>query len=251
MRKLPVPVLVLVSAFAAACGGSSSNSSPPPSGPVAGTIDGHTFTPTTTGDVKGLVAGSGATPCSLGPLGTAGVKALAVELTSYANACGDFASATCAFHPNAQTVTLLFAKLNTAAGGAEPALAPGTYPIAVSPAGVVLESPSTTVFHLAYAQAISTDGTCNGNSPTALTPAANGTLRIDSVAGPITGHVSVSFVNSATHAAAGTLEGDFSAPLCSGTVDVCALATLAIASGGGGTVPPELFCSTTGATCVP
>jgi hypothetical protein len=246
MRKLLV--LVLVSAFAAACGGSSSNNTPP-SGPVAGTIAGHTFSPTTSGDVKGLVAGSGATPCALGPLGTAGVKALAVELTSYANACGDFASASCAFHQSAQTVTLLFAKLNTATGGAEPALTPGTYAIAVSPAGVAPESATT--FHLAYAQAISSEGaTCSGSNPTALTPAANGTLRIDSVAGPITGHVSVSFVSSATQAAAGTLEGDFSAPLCSQTVDVCALAALAISAGSGG-VPPALFCSTTGATCVP
>lgn len=247
MQKLFV--LVLLSAFAAACGGGSSDNKPP-SGPVSGTIGGSTFSPTTSGDVKALLAGSGATPCTIPNIpGSAGVKAFAVELTSYANACGDFANASCEFHQNDVTVTLLFAKLNAIPPAAEPALVPGTYTIATRPDDIVTDSIG--VFHLAYAQAIATDATCNGNAPTPLMPAAGGSLRIDSVAGPITGHVSVSFVNATTHAAAGTLEGDFSAPLCAQSVDVCALAALATAAGGGGTPPPELFCSTTGATCVP
>ncbi len=242
MRKL---LVIFVSAFAAACGGGSSSSSNPPSGPVAGTIGGHTFSPTTAGDVKALVAGSGATACTIPNVGSAGVKAFAVELTSYANACGDFASTTCEFHQNAQTVTLLFAKLNAIPPGTEPTLVPGTYPIATSPAGIAQESLG--VYHLAYAQAIASEGTtCSGGSPTPLIPVAGGTLRIDSVTGPITGHVSVSFVNSSTQAAAGSLEGDFSAPLCSENVDVCALAALATS---GGSLPPELFCS--GGSCVP
>jgi hypothetical protein len=242
MRK--VLVLSLVSAFAAACGGSSNDG--PSSTPVTGTIAGHAFTPA---DVKALLVGTGTTPCTIPNLGTAAVKAFAVEMTSYANACGDFASASCAFHPNAQTVTLLFARLNALPPYDEPALSPGTYPIAENPAGILPDG--TLTFRLAYAQAIATDATCNANNPTPLVPASGGSVRIDSATGPITGHITVSFVNPTTQAAAGTLAGDFSAPLCSQTVDVCGLAELATAGGTGGLPPPELFCSATGATCGP
>ena len=41
-----------------------------------------------------------------------GVKAFAPEMTSYADACGVFASSQCRFHQNAQTVTVIFARLN-------------------------------------------------------------------------------------------------------------------------------------------
>ncbi len=244
MRKLSV--LAVFSAVALACGGGSkSNNSS--SGPVSGTIAGHAFTPT---DVKALLVGTDPTPCFISTYNAnVGIKAFAVELTSYANACSDFGSATCAFHPDSETVTLLFAKLNAIPPASEPTIQPDSYPLATSPAGAVSEGVG--VYHLAYAQAIAPDATCSAASLTPLMP-ASGTLRIDSVAGPITGHVTVSLVNGSTQAAAGSIEGDFSAPLCSQSIDVCGLVTaLTTGAGGGALPPPELFCSPTGATCAP
>jgi len=48
---------------------------------------------------------------------------------------------------------------------------------------------------------------------------AGGTVRLDSVTGPITGHLSITFDDGST------LSGDFSAPICAGvTADVCSRA---------------------------
>ncbi len=209
MRKL-----LALSAFLAACGGSSSHTS---SGPVGGTIGGRAFSPV---EARALVAGTGATPCTSIPVvGTIGVKAFAIQLTSYANACGDFATGTCSLHKNAQSVTILFAKLNAISPTTEPALAPGTYAISTTP--TALTPAGTGVFTVTYAAATATDDTCNGGTPVPASPVAGGTLRIDQVSGPITGHVAVTFANNA-----GSIEGDFSAPVCTGSPpDICALAT--------------------------
>jgi hypothetical protein len=220
MRKLLV--LFVFTAAASACGGKSSSSNGGGTTPLSGTIGGRTFTPS---DVKAIVAGSGTTPCPvpITGLGTVpvGIKAFALQITSYANACGDFATATCQFHQSAETVTLLFAKLTPPSlanpNPAEPTLTPGTYTVYAS---LTTANPDTSGnLIVTVAQAIATDATCNSGTPTPA-PSASGTLRLDQVTGPITGHLSVTFTGG------GSLEGDFSAPLCTGpSPDVCALAT--------------------------
>ncbi len=210
MRKL---LLVLLSASAAACGSSSSGGGG--GGPLSGTVGGRAFSPA---DVEAITAGTGSTPCPL-PLGTStvnlGIKALAIEVTSYGGACNDFA---CKLHTNAQTVTVLIARLNPS--GVEPALNPGTYTVSSSPQTV--SAPDINgVLTDAYAQAVATNATCMGTPSGSI---AGGTVRLDSVTGPVTGHVSLTFQDGST------LQGDFSAPMCtSPTVDVCALATAALA----------------------
>lgn len=205
MRKL----LLLVSGFVVACS-SSSNSG----GALVGTVGGRSFSPA---DVRAISAGSGTTPCSVslgGGTVAVGVKALALEVTSYAGACGDFANTQCTFHMNAQSVTVLVARLNPA--GTEPALNPGTYTLNSSPATVTPDD-GTGLLIAAYAQALATNGTCVGTPSPSV---AGGTLQLDQVTGPVTGHVAVTFQDGSS------LEGDFSAPLCPGPgPDVCSLAT--------------------------
>ncbi len=207
MRTL---VLFVVAAFVTACG---SDSKPAAASGLGGTVGGRSFSPAA---VRAIPAGSGASPCPvmLGPTTVnVGVKALALEVTSYADACGDFASSQCRFHQSAQSVTLLVAKLNPA--GSEPALATGTYTIASSPTTVVPEASG--LLTVAFAQALGTDATCGGTPSPSV---QGGTLRLDQVTGPVTGHVSVTFQDGSS------LAGDFSAPLCPGpSPDVCSLAT--------------------------
>jgi len=235
MRKL----LVVVSILAAACGGGSSSDGGGPT-PVTGTIAGATFAPA---DVKALVIQNPAdagnpphsTTCSANGL-TFAATGLALELTSYANACGDFASDTCAFHKSAVTVTVLLALLDAAPPYDAPAIAPGSYAIGSTPAGTVGQG------YIGYAQATVIDPTCNGGNPTPL-KSQSGTLRIDSVtASSIGGHLSVTFQNGA-----GTLAGDFTAPRCTESPNICTLvgnATAAYLSG----QPTMLYCAMPG-TC--
>ena len=218
MRKL-----LLVSAFLAACGSSSNGGG----NGLSGTIGGRAFSPV---DVEAIVAGTGASPCPV-PLGggtvDVGVKALALEMTSYANACGDFTSSQCKLHQNAQSVLVLFARLNPL--GSEPPLATGTYTVYASPT-VVNPDGSTGLLFVAYAQALTTDATCVGTPKGSV---QGGTIRFDQVTGPVTGHVSLTFVDGSS------LDGDFSAPICGGvSPDVCSLATAQALC----TMPP---------TCVP
>jgi hypothetical protein len=203
MRKL----LLLVSAFVVACGSDSDDGD---GGGLSGTVGGRSFSPV---EVRAITAGTGTVPCSVPVIGAIGVKALALEVTSYADACGDFASSQCRFHANAQNVTILFAKLNP--DGTEPALTPGTYTVTSSPATVTPDGAG--LLTVAYAQALATDATCLGNPSPSV---QGGTLRLDQVTGPITGRVSLTFQDGSS------LEGDFSAPLCPGpSPDVCSLAT--------------------------
>ncbi len=215
MRKLLVLVSVLaVSVLAAACGGSS-HSGGGGGGPLAGTIGGTAFTPT---DTKAILVGTGSTPCTVQGL-TFGAKGLALEITSYANACGDFATSQCAFHENARTVTVFVAKLNPVGPGyTEPTIAAGTY--AINSSLTNLGTPDAQgQFTVGYAQAVVTDATCNGGTPTPAAAVSGGTLTLTSVTNPIAGHLSVTFSGG------GSLAGDFSAPLCSETPEVCSLAT--------------------------
>ena len=218
MRKLLA--LFAASVLASACGGNSSSGGG--TTPLSGTIGGRAFSPA---DVRALVAGSGTTPCLVSIPGTGtvpvGIKAFAVEITSYADACGDFATSTCKFHQNAQSVMLLFAKLNPPSianpNPAEPALSPGNYTVYASPATAIPDANG--LLTVTFAQSIATDATCGGGTPTPAPSVQGGTLRLDQVTGPITGHVSVTFTGG------GSLDGDFSAPLCSGpSPDVCGLA---------------------------
>jgi hypothetical protein len=188
MRKL----LLLVSTFVMACGSDSKSG-----GGLSGTVGGRSFSPV---EVRAIIAGTGAAPCPV-PLGGAtvnvGVKALALEVTSYADACGDFASSQCRFHQGAQSVTLLVARLNPL--GTEPELRAGTYTVTSSPTQVTPPD-ATGVLTVAFAQALATDAACVGT--------------------PITGNVSLTFQGGSS------LSGDFSAALCPGaSPNVCSLAT--------------------------
>jgi hypothetical protein len=220
MRKI-----FLVSAFAIACGSSSNSGGG--GGALSGTVGGRAFM---AGDVEAIVAGTGSSPCSLplGPGGTninVGVNAFAVLATSYGNACGDYATTQCKLHQTAQTVTILFARLNPS--GSQPPLATGTYTIASS-ATTVLPDGTSGFYFVAFAQAVTTTNASCALSTGSPSPSIQGgTLRIDSVAGPITGHVSVTFTDGSS------LSGDFSAPVCGGTTpNVCTLAaTQALCTG--------------------
>lgn len=203
MRKF----LLVVSAVVAACGSDSQEG-----GALSGTVGGQPFSPV---EVRAIAAGSGAEPCSVSLGGTTidvGVKALALEVTSYADACGDFASGQCTYHATAQSVLVLLAKLNPL--GTEPALRAGTYTVTSSPTTVTPDG--TGLLTVAFAEALATDETCLGTPSPSI---QGGKVRLDQVTDPITGNVSLTFQDGST------LGGDFSAPLCPGpSPDVCSLA---------------------------
>ncbi len=217
MRKL----LVLIAAAAAtACGNSSSGGNA-----LTGTVAGKAFSPA---DVEAIVAGTGSSPCPI-TIGTTtmdvGVKALAILATSYSGACGDFASTQCKFHENAQSITIVLAILNPA--GAEPTIAPGTYTVNAS--ATTVTPYGTGLLVAAFAPSLATNATCAGTPSPSV---QGGTVRIDSVAGPVTGHVYITFQDGSS------IGGDFSAPICGVTPNVCSLATAQALC----TLPP---------TCVP
>jgi hypothetical protein len=205
-----VLALVVPALVAAACG-SSSKSSAASSNPVSGTIGGHPFTPTA---VQAISAGTASTPCSVaGGAVTVGVKAVEIEMSSYAaaDACVDLATTTCQSHKSSQKVTLLVAALSTTPPFGEPTLAPGTY--TVNP-DIMVPSIGATGPYVGYAEAIAPDPTCATTAS-----AATGTIRLDQVGNPITGNVSLTFDNG------GSLAGDFSASFCTSvSVDICARA---------------------------
>jgi hypothetical protein len=209
MRKL----LLLFSALVMACGSDSDDGG----GGLSGAVGGRPFSPL---EARAIPAGTGTTPCPL-PLGGAtvdvGVKALAIEVTSYADACGDFATSQCRLHQNAQTVTILFARLNAVPPAAEPTLQPGTYTVYASAATAIPDGDNPGLLTVAFAQALATDANCIGMPSPSV---QGGMLRLDQVTGPVTGHVSLTFQDGSS------LAGDFSAPLCPGaSPDVCRLAT--------------------------
>jgi hypothetical protein len=183
-------------------------------------------------EVRAVVAGTGTSPCTLpipgGGGGTIdfGVHGMKVDFTSYAEACGDYASASCTLHESAEGVTVIFARLDPF--GAEPALLPGVYTVQASPTTVVPDGVG--LLTVAYAEALGTDATCGG------TPSASvlgGTLTLESVGATVKGSVDVAFQDGSS------IRGPFEASLCPGVVvDICELAE------------SQSFCSLP-ATCVP
>ena len=214
--------LFVISVFVLACGSSDNDG-----GGVSGTVGGRSFS---VREVRAIPAGTGATPCTV-PVGgvdvAVGVKAIALDFTSYSDACGDYASSQCRLHQNAQNVTLILAKINPA--GTEPAISPGTYTVYGSATTAIPDA--TGLLTVAFAQSLATDATCLGSPSPSV---QGGTLRLDQVTGAtITGNVSITFQDG------GSLQGDFSAPACSGpSPDICMLATAQALC----TLPP---------TCVP
>ncbi len=210
MRKL----VLVVSAFLAACGGGGGSSS---STGLSGSVGGRAFTPV---EVKAIPAGTGSTACTVtlgGQTASVGVKALALQITSYSNACADFASSTCQVHMGAQSVTILVAVLNPL--GTEPAIPPGTYTLFETPTQPQSLPGGLGMVYVGFAQALATNSSCMG-TPTVPSPNARGTIRLDSVGDPAKGHLSVSFQDGSK------LEGDFSAPVCPGLApDICQLAS--------------------------
>lgn len=209
MRKLVLVSASLFSVLVVACGGGSSDGG----GGLTGTVGGRSFSPV---EVRAISAGSGTTPCSVEAIPTAvGIKAVAIDFASYAGACGDYDGGQCKLHANAQSVTVLLAKLDPF--GAEPALKPGTYTVYASPTQAIPDG--TGLLTVAYAQALATGAApdCAGSASPSV---QGGTIRLDQVTGPITGHVAITFKDGSA------LQGDFSAALCPGTVsDICTLAT--------------------------
>lgn len=206
MRKL----FFIVPALLVACGSDSKDR-----GGLSGTVGGRNFSPV---EVRAIPAGTGATPCSVDLGGTSasvGVKAIALEITSYAGACEDFASSQCRVHGNAQNVTLLVARLNAIPPGTEPTLAPGTYTVYEDATIPVPDASNPGLLTVAFAQALATDATCVGTPSPVV---RGGTVRLDQVTGPVTGRLSLTFQDGST------LEGDFSAPLCPGVnPEICDL----------------------------
>ena len=206
MRKL----IAFASALIVACGSSSSSSSPspPPTAGLTGTIGGRSFTPVA---VQAITAGSGSSPCSLPGVGALGVSAMELAITSYADACGTLASTQCVHHANSQAVTVIVAKANPLPPASQPTLTPGTYAVQSTITSAVPESSG--LLDVAYAEAVAPDPSCVGTTHPSK---AGGTVRLDSVTGPITGHLSITFDDGSS------ISGDFSAPICSSvTADVC------------------------------
>jgi hypothetical protein len=205
--------LVLVSLFLMACGSSSGDG-------VSGTVGGRAFSPV---EVKAVLTDTGSTPCSLpNPVGggsiTFGVAATAISFTSYANACGDYASGQCTLHADAQNVTVLLAKLDPLAPTVAPALTPGTFTVTASPAAVTPDGSGR--LNVAFAQALATAAApaCAGTPSPSV---AGGTLRVDEVSATrVVGNVNLTFADGSK------LAGDFAADVCAGAEpDICSLAT--------------------------
>ena len=225
MRKLLVlvPVLAL-----AACGGKSSSSNNGPV-PLTGTVGGRAFT---NPDVRAIPAGTGSTACRI-PLNPAdptnltsiGVKAMrASRIATYAGTCGDFGGQ-CKLHQNSQSVANPPRAPEPGSARRRAPLAPGTYTV-YSSLQTAVPDPSTGLLDAGFALAMAVDA---AYVPTTASSVQGGTVRLDQVTGPITGHIAVTFQDG------GALTGDFSAPLCTGlNLNVCDLA----AQRGFCTLPP-------------
>jgi hypothetical protein len=206
MRKL----IPFASALLVACG-SSSTPSPKTTTGLSGSVGGRPFAPVA---VQAVSVGSGSSPCTLPGVGSLGVTAVELAITSYADACGDLASSQCRYHQGAQAVTVLVAKANPVPPNGAPGLTPGTYTVQSSITSAVPEPGG--LLDVAYAEAVAPDPSCVGTAHPSM---QGGTVRLDQVTGPITGHLSLTFDDGSS------LSGDFSAPLCPGlSPDVCSRA---------------------------
>ena len=228
MRK--ILAVVAVSAFLVSCGSSSSSSSTPAPTPVSGTVGGRAFTPAA---AQAISATSGTTACTIPPPISISFGASAIELalTSYAGteACTDLLGVQCATHSSSQAVTVFVAKVNLAPPFAAPPVATGTYP--VTPITGAMETGNPTILDVAYAEASAPDPSCVGTAH----PVTAGSIRLDQVSGPVTGHVDLTFDDGSR------ISGDFSAAMCAGTTpNVCMVAATAI---GGHLCQPQTSCT--------
>lgn len=221
MRKLLV--VTAASAFLAACGSSSSSSSS--TTPVSGTVGGRAFTPA----AIAAIDAESATSCTIpGPV-SFGAHAIELTLTSYgqAAACSDLLGDFCATHASAQAVTVFVAKVNLAPPYGAPGVEPGTYP--VTP--ITGSMSGMTGMNVAYAEAAAPDPSCAGTAH----PVTAGSIRLDQVTGPVTGHLDLTFDDGSR------IKGDFSAAKCAGSPpDVCMVAASAI---GGQLCQPQASCT--------
>lgn len=211
MRKI---LVAAASAFLAACGSSSSSSSS--SGPVSGTVGGRAFTPTAIAAIDAQSASS----CTIPTVITFGAHAIELALTSYgdAEACTDLTMDRCAMHASAQAVTVFVANVNLAPPYTAPALGPGTYPVTPITGSIS----GATSMNVAYAEAAAPDPQCAGTAH----PVTSGSIRLDQVSGPVTGHLDLTFDDGSR------IKGDFSAAKCaSSPPDVCVVATSAAIAG--------------------
>jgi len=200
---------------------------------LAGTVGGKGFAPM---DVRAVLADSGSGTCAL-PLFSSTtvdvyVSGLIVVLTSWADACADYASPSCVFHANGQTITLVVARLGLSGSvSSAPPIQARTYTL--GPDASYLNGDGSGLYVSAFADATSFGGapTCD---PTTSPAVLGGTLTLSTVASSgVAGHVEVSFQDG------GSLSGDFSAEACPGLApDICQLAET------------QSFC-TLPATCVP
>jgi hypothetical protein len=229
VRKLvAVVAVVAASALLASCGSSSSSSSPspPPSTPVSGTVGGKAFTPAAT---QAISATSGTTACTV-PV-TFGASAIELALTSYgaSEACTDLLGVQCASHASSQAVTIFVAKVNLVSPTPAPTVGPGTYPV-TSITGQP-EAANPAILDVAYAEASAPDPSCAGTAH----PVTSGSIRLDQVSGPVTGHLDLTFDDGSK------ITGDFSATMCAGTPpNVCMVAANAI---GGHLCVPQASCT--------
>lgn len=208
--------LVSLCALAVACGGGSSGSG----GALSATVGGR---PVTIAEVRAVAGATAGTPCTVpSPVGGGTidihVSGLKIDFTTYAGACGDYASAQCQLHQGAATVSVVFARLNPNPAGAAPAIAPGTWQVYESPTIAIPGGDG--LLTVAYAQSLATDATCGG-TPSPASGTNRGTLRLDRVgATSLAGFIDVTFEDGSR------ISGDFEATTCPGvSPDVCVLAT--------------------------
>lgn len=233
MRKLLVPI---AAALVAACGSSSSSSGGGGGGgsPLTGTVGGHAFAPSQT---RAVIAGSGVAGCFLGSLGiTVGVKAIEIEAAAFepvsvnTAVCDDLlaSSTACRHHASSQNVRIIVAKVDTPTLGVpippEPAI--GLEPFAVS--STLAPPLSIGTLKVGYAEALVV-GPDPGYLATSEKSLDGGTVTLTAVsnAGPIAGHVAITFDKGSS------ISGDFSANACGGSLDVCAIANALVSAGSG------------------
>lgn len=222
MRKI---ILVPVLASLAACGSSSHGGSDPcAAAALSATLDGHALSAADL-HVAGVKAVTTTTCPALGALPPFNVSALAFDFASYAGVCADVATlpTTCTSHKGAQNAFVLLALVG---GTSAPPLTPGTtYTFKADVTDAALQNGTPAVV---FGESFATDATsCSATG----VPTSGGTLTICSVSDTqVTGVIDATF--HAGSSRTDTLKGSFTAPLnCGVSLDPCALAQTAFASG--------------------
>lgn len=228
-------VLVAAAALLAlACGGNSNGgaaatASKPiwSTGGSSSTGDGGTTTDggaatdggaTTDGGVAGTafdsIAAVAVQDCAIGQPGLqVRTAAVAIEFSAGTGTCGALASKTCDTAKASQAVRILVARGALASQASQVTVGPGTYTLTDKASGALAAAGPGAILDVAAAGAIDATDACSVTSTL-----ATGTLRIDGItSSAVTGHVDLK-------AGGGQLQGDFTAPICQGVPDLCALA---------------------------